>query len=114
MSAGKSFLLVENVRSSAYLEYVHPASDASFTNRMSSKCATRLEITGEQARPKLHSRADERIGSTFKYCCVQRFARVSKHHSRIHPDASERCAVRSRTRTGAPVSGHFLRLLAET
>ncbi len=51
MSAGNSFLLVENVRSSAYREYVHPVSDASFTSRISSKCATRLEMTGEQGLP---------------------------------------------------------------
>ena len=37
MSAGNTFLLVENVRSSAYQNTLRPASDASFTSRMSSK-----------------------------------------------------------------------------
>src|SRR5262245_47814660 len=51
IDAGNSFLLVENVRSSAYREYVQPTSDASFTKRMSSTWETRLEITGEHGLP---------------------------------------------------------------
>src|SRR2546426_11828311 len=51
MSAGNFFLLVENVRSSAYREYVQPALDASFTKRMSSKWAMRFEMTDEQGLP---------------------------------------------------------------
>ena len=50
-SAGNSLLFVENVRSSAYREYVHPTADANFTRRMSRILPIRFDITGEQGLP---------------------------------------------------------------
>jgi hypothetical protein len=75
-------------------------------------CAQICAHLAAPSHPKLRSRTDERIGSTLRYYCVQRFARASRHHSRIHPDALERCGARSKARMGGPVSDHSLRPLS--